>query len=253
MIRILLFAPADPACPVPEELAALAARVLPFPVTLRPFPLADDPSAARGLAGARVLDPGRPWAPREPLPGEVAYEEAHLNRGRSASLLYDAVAVADIHRDRLSPPDRRLGLLPVFLTDMLIGTFDEAERRFHARAALFGAAVLLSLRGPSEALAGPREYHLLRRQLAAWGFDSWPDGAIPEDLRSRLIRPDDPRVPLFSVRYLLQAVFYRLTGDPFCAEHNCALYNAHHQSDLLAHPSPRLCPRHRAVLDGWRP
>ncbi len=49
----------------------------------------------------------------------------------------------------------------------------------------------------------------------------------------------------------MQAVFYALTGDPFCEDKVCRLYNAHWQEDLLFAQlggAYDFCPRHTALL-----
>jgi len=33
--------------------------------------------------------------------------------------------------------------------------------------------------------------------------------------------------------YIMQALFYYVVGDPFCDNHQCRLFNAHWQEDLI--------------------
>ncbi|MEX0656421.1 MAG: DUF6775 family putative metallopeptidase, partial [Nitrosopumilaceae archaeon] len=51
--------------------------------------------------------------------------------------------------------------------------------------------------------------------------------------------------------YALQALFYYLTGEPFCRSKKCRLYNAHWQADLLYSQIHigKLCNKHQQVLD----
>jgi hypothetical protein len=48
--------------------------------------------------------------------------------------------------------------------------------------------------------------------------------------------------------YVMQAIAYRLWGDPFCGDQNCRLYNAHWQEEVIRAQleSPyEFCPYHR--------
>ncbi|MFP6577631.1 MAG: DUF6775 family putative metallopeptidase [Candidatus Nitrosopelagicus sp.] len=51
--------------------------------------------------------------------------------------------------------------------------------------------------------------------------------------------------------YLLQAIFYYMTGDTFCDSLDCRLNNAHWQKDLLYSQLKigKLCNKHQALLD----
>jgi len=53
--------------------------------------------------------------------------------------------------------------------------------------------------------------------------------------------------------YLLQAIFYYLTGDPFCDKRECRLFNAHWQKDLLYSQLEiaKLCDKHQEILNNW--
>jgi hypothetical protein len=50
----------------------------------------------------------------------------------------------------------------------------------------------------------------------------------------------------------MQAVFYALTGDPFCDDPCCRLFNAHWQREMLAAQlsRPDFCRRHEKMIAG---
>ena len=50
--------------------------------------------------------------------------------------------------------------------------------------------------------------------------------------------------------YIAQALFFHITGEPFCSQKNCRLYNAHWQEDLIFSQikSGEFCAKHRKVL-----
>jgi hypothetical protein len=65
------------------------------------------------------------------------------------------------------------------------------------------------------------------------------------------LRPDDPRTTEVLKGYLAQAIFYYMTGEPFCEERECRLFNAHWQEDLLhaqLDGGSDLCAKHERML-----
>jgi hypothetical protein len=51
--------------------------------------------------------------------------------------------------------------------------------------------------------------------------------------------------------YVMQALFYHLTLDPFCSDKRCRLYNAHWQEEVLEAQleEPEFCERHAKMLE----
>jgi hypothetical protein len=53
----------------------------------------------------------------------------------------------------------------------------------------------------------------------------------------------------------MKAVFCALTGDPFCENKVCRLYNAHWQEEVIGAQfggDYQLCPLHQGLLDGMK-
>ncbi len=99
--------------------------------------------------------------------------------------------------------------------------------------------------GLVEAPAKPKELYL-RRYLGSNGI------ALKEEFKGRFIDYEDPRVTEVMKGYVLQAVFFHMTGDPFCKNKNCRLYNAHWQEEVI-HAQLEiphgLCVNHQATLN----
>lgn len=101
----------------------------------------------------------------------------------------------------------------------------------------------------------------LRYWLGADGEQERRAARIAQDLaRARVRQPDrqepdrDPRLPEAIKGYLLQALFYHVTGDPFCDSKECRLFNAHWQEELIhaqMRPGADLCERHRQMVEKW--
>ena len=62
----------------------------------------------------------------------------------------------------------------------------------------------------------------------------------------------DPRMTEVAKGYMMQAVIYMATGEPFCSDASCRLFNAHWQKELIAAQlgqGPEFCPYHAGVLE----
>ncbi|MGQ0797466.1 MAG: DUF6775 family putative metallopeptidase [Methanobacteriota archaeon] len=201
---------------------------------------------ARAIAATKVRDLGRPFEAHEPLFGEVTFELRLLKDPgkRVPGILYDAHRYADILRDLLPVEERSLRTLPVVFGHRLIGTFDE-DGRYHARTVLCGVPGLVSTSGLVEAPAKPPEYYRVKARLSA-ALGAVPFDAAKEPFAGRFVDYDDPRLTEVAKGYALQAAWYLATGEAFCEDPTCRLFNAHWQSELLAAQiaSGRLCARH---------
>jgi hypothetical protein len=158
-------------------------------------------------------------------------------------------------REFIPADEAGLRTLHLAFTNQLPGTWDDTDGRYHARVGIFGYPALISIPGLVEAPARPRAYYLLRQQYQALGFPEAEEAALTSVTRGeepRWLEHDDPRLTEALKGYALQAVLYVLTGEAFCAEPDCCLYNAHWQEELIRaqlSPVPDLCPPHQELLE----
>lgn len=210
---------------------------------------------ATRIAGARVTDLARPAGGTEPPPPLVQVERRHLESPERPvrGVLYDGMRFQQILRDILPPDERTLTCVHVAFTSRLLGTFDDADRRYHARAVVLGLPSLVSTTGVVEGPAKPREFYTAKRAMRIEAADARYE-ALKEGFAGRFLDFDDPRLGRVVGGYALQSVFYQMTGEPFCDDRDCVLFNAHWQEELLhAHiESGTVCARHRAVAQTIR-
>jgi hypothetical protein len=225
------------------------------PVEVRPsLALVNEGERARALDGlaldfarAKVRNPAQRDYSFEPLPGEIAYEHRRLSGESNAfGLLYDAEFLVTALRRHIPAGERGLSDAHVVFTSQLVGTWETSDRRYHARVSVYSMPSLISTTGVVEAPAKPREFYLLKRQYAALGMDDAAVMELERRYEGRFIAHDDPRMTEVVKGYAAQAVMHALTGEPFCAQKSCRLYNAHWQEELIAAQltSPDLCPEH---------
>ncbi len=205
------------------------------------------------LAGIKVhrLGEGQPFSP--PLKGEIEYEKKYLGNPSSkpAGVLYDGFRLQSIFYKLLPGEYLDRKHLHLFFTNQLFGTWDESDRRYHARTSVYGLPNLISTTGIVEAPAKPREFYLLRRQYGMLGKGEADMPELKERFKGKFIDYDDERLTEVVKGYCLQAIFFHLTGNPFCYDKNCRLYNAHWQEELIAaqlKDGYELCPLHQRIL-----
>ena len=99
-----------------------------------------------------------------------------------------------------------------------------------------------------EAPAKPREYYLslLTNMTQGLNIDS-----IKNQFKGTYLQYHDSKLSEIIKGYAMQALFYYLTGEPFCESKECRLFNAHWQSDLLQSQiqNGKLCSMHQEILE----
>jgi hypothetical protein len=95
-----------------------------------------------------------------------------------------------------------------------------------------------------EAPAKPRDFYL-KQQLGASLL------TLKEEFKGKFIDYNDLRLTEVMKGYVMQALFFHITGNPFCKNKNCRLYNAHWQEDLIqAQLTSKndFCAQHEKIL-----
>lgn len=192
-------------------------------------------NAARTFAELRLSDIYRGRIRGEPLPAEIDYEFRRLmdKKNRTHGILYDGVQVAKALGENIAGEEDNPGHLHVYVTNQLMGSFDDDDIRFHARYAIFSYPCIISITGIVVAPAKPREYYVLKQRLKNFENDEIFDTIIKEQMKGRFIDYDDERLNDVMKGIILQCIFYHETGFPFCDKKGCRLYNAHWQEDLI--------------------
>jgi hypothetical protein len=205
---------------------------------------------AREFAGIKIIDPRQRNRLTVPLPGEVGYEQRRLlKRDRQpAGILYDGERLLELFNQALPADVRGSCILHLVLTNQLFGTWSFDDLRFHARTSIYGIPSIISTAGLVEAPAKSRQYYLTQQLGVS------PD-VLEQQFQGQFLVYDDPRLTRVIKGYIMQALLYHLTGEPFCNDPNCCLFNAHWQHELIHAQleSPyEFCPAHQSVIDRMR-
>ncbi len=203
---------------------------------------------AEELAILRIRDATvRHSRDRRPMNAEVAYERRRIEQEdfKSFGILYDGFGLQRIFSSLISEDERNLDHCHITFTNQLLGTWDEDDRRYHARVSVYGFPSVISTTGVVEAPAKPREFYLKKRL-------GIPSDVLKSEFRGRFIDHEDPMLTEVIKGYVMQTLFFHTTGDPFCDDPECRLYNAHWQEELVRAQlggEYEFCKNHRRFLN----
>ncbi len=205
---------------------------------------------ARKIAGAKIQEVSQKiLSGQEPLYGEIEYEKRRiLGKTKSFGILYDGFHLQRVFCEIISREERSIEFVHIFFTNRLFATWDDSDRRYHLRTSVYGIPSIISTTGLVEAPAKPREYYLLKQQYERFGKDLTK---LKDGFKGRFIDYEDERLAGVIKGYAMQAVFYFLTGAPFCEDKGCRLYNAHWQEELIfaqLESGYEFCPWHTKFL-----
>ncbi len=182
----------------------------------------------------------------EPLSVEVEYERRKLLYGKvkSFGILYDGFELLALLSPLVAEEELSLDHCHIIFTNQLFGTWSEDDHRYHARVSVYGFPSLISTTGVVEAPAKPRDFYL-KQQLGVSLL------TLKEEFKGKFIDYNDPRLTEVMKGYVMQALFFHLTGNPFCKKKNCRLYNAHWQENLIQAQltsKKDFCAQHEKIL-----
>ena len=164
--------------------------------------------------------------------------------------LYDGFVMQKMFAEMIPTAERSLAHLHIIFTTLLTCTFSEDDWRYHGRAVICGTPSIVSTTGIVEALAKPREFYLAH--LSGMAADN---GSLKKKFAGRFIDYDDEdKITAASINYALQGIFFFITsGEPFCNNKDCRLFNAHWQEDLMHIIEKRtLCSHHRNLANNYQ-
>jgi len=214
------------------------------------------------ISGCRIFDHKIPFKEHLPNKQEIDFEKSVCedtnllekttmveNAERIEDvMMYDGFEVQNIIYDVITKNDSDQNNLHIVFTNRLICTYDTADSRYHGRTVICSNPAIISTTGMIEAPARPREYYFEAMKCKMQGLDIQD---VKKNYSGKFLDYHDKRLSKISEGYLLQAIFYYMTGDAFCDSLDCRLNNAHWQKDLLYSQLKigKLCNKHQALLD----
>ena len=195
-------------------------------------------SIAEEIAGCRITDPlSNKFS--EPLYGEIEFEKRTLLGNKAhAGILYDGYRFAHLLLPIIGKSERRTDNCHIIFSNRLVGTYNNNDKRYHARTIILSQPCIISTTGIVEAPAKPREFYLKKEVLKNINpeLSHVNIEELKKDIKGKFIDYDDERITEIAEGYVTQAIMFSKNKEPFCKEKECRLYNAHTQENMIAFP-----------------
>ncbi|MBA4437711.1 MAG: hypothetical protein H2B06_02605 [Nitrosopumilaceae archaeon] len=185
------------------------------------------------ISTTRIFELKKPFSKHNPTELEIQIEKENIDKSQDIEkILYDGFEFQKI-------------ISKLVFTNRLTCTFDESDFRYHARALIGTNPTIISTTGIIEAPAKPKEYYL---DLMT-NFNNESEEKIKKKYKGEFLEYNDSRLSEVVEGYLLQAIVYYETGEPFCEDKECRLYNSHWQKELLyLQSNKKLCKNHEEII-----
>lgn len=203
------------------------------------------------IASIRILDIKKPFQKHSTSCEDVLEEKENIDMSEEKEPpLYEGVELQKIISELIPDNENRMDTLNVIFTNKIICTYDESDNRYHARALISSNPIIISTTGMIEAPAKPKQYYLdLMTNFSEEAVDE-----IKKRYKGQFLEYHDLRISEIAEGYLLQAIMYYKTGEVFCNNPDCRLFNAHWQKDLLHTQidNKKLCEKHQEILNQFK-
>jgi hypothetical protein len=235
-----------------DDLAIFLERTFHIPVQKRKNIFLNNHRIAESLASTRIFNYRQEFQRHDPTPEEIQFEvDSFLDSSKNENIiLYDGFEFHKVVSSLIPKEESNLDNFHLVFTNKLTCTFDDSDFRYHGRALIGANPSIISTTGIIEAPAKPRQYYT--EMMANYGMGLNID-SIKEKYKGQYLEYHDSRLDKIIQGYAMQAIFYHITGEPFCEFLDCRLNNAHWQADLLYSQLEfgKLCPRHQKIIDDW--
>jgi len=206
--------------------------------------------AAKEYARIKVKHADRRFIWGSPLQAEIDYEKRRMKdpQWRIFGILYEGIWYQKIVSEIIHKEPLDFNRCTILFTNQLFGTWDRDDRRYHARVSLYGFPNMISTTGLVEAPAKPKEFYL-KKQVGI------PVELLKEEYQGLFLDHGDSRMTEILKGHAMQALFFHLSGEPFCEDPDCRLFNSHWQEEVLRSQMDgryEFCPRHEAILKELR-
>ena len=203
------------------------------------------------IANTRIFNLRRPFEKHNPSIETIRIEKENKDMSeKKEMILYDGFEFHKVINEFIPINENKIDTLNIIFTNKLTCTFDENDFRYHARSLIGSNPTIISTTGIIEAPAKPKQYYLEM-------MTNFSDGKVEEikkKFKDKFLEYHDKRISEIIEGYLLQAIMYYETGEAFCENKDCRLFNAHWQKDLFFSQleNKKLCEKHLEVLNGLK-
>ena len=199
------------------------------------------------IASTKIFNLKKPFQKYIPAIEDILIESRNKDMSNKEEMtLYDGIELNKIITELIPKQESMQETLNIIFTNKLTCTFDENDFRYHARSWVGSNPIIISTTGIIEAPAKPKQYYLdLMTNFSKEGIVE-----IKKKYKGQFLEYGDSRMPDIIEGYALQAIFYYETGDAFCDNNQCRLFNSHWQKDLFISQvgNKKMCKKHEEIL-----
>ena len=207
-------------------------------------------TTAKQLASCRIFNTRMPFEFHSPRTEEIEFEKNSFQNssGIKNIIMYDGFEFQKVLSDLISEAENAVDDFHLIFTNRLMCTYDYNDYRYHGRAIICSNPSIISTTGIIEAPAKSKEYYMELISNMAQGLNL---ESIKKKYQGSYLEYHDERISTIVEGYALQALFYYLTGEPFCELKECRLFNPHWQKELLHSQIEigKLCKKHQKILE----
>ena len=235
-----------------ERLEKFLTKTFPVEIEIRDnFFQYSDEGIFEKIANSRIFDLKKPFEKHNPIDKDIQIEKENKDMSQKEEMtLYDGFEFHETVTEFIPINENKIDTLHIIFTNKLTCTFDENDFRYHARALIGSNPAIISTTGMIEAPAKPKQYYLdLMTDFSQERIDD-----IKKKYKGEFLEYHDSRISEITEGYLLQAIMYYETGEPFCEHNECRLFNAHWQKDLFFSQldNKKFCKKHQEILKQFK-
>ena len=199
------------------------------------------------IAKTQIFDLKEKFAEHNPTATEILNEKKIHNDKIENATLHDGFEFQKLIIEKIPWNDDK-NTLHIIFTDKIICTYDEDTGKYHARVWIGPNPAIISTTGIVEAPAKPRQYYL---DLMT-NFTKKDINEIKRKYKGEFLEYHDSRISDIIEGILLQIIIHQETGESFCDDDNCRLFNSHWQKELLFSQveNKKICKKHEKLLKG---
>lgn len=203
------------------------------------------------IATTRIFNLKKQFKKHVPTIDDIQIEKENKDRSeKESTILYDGFELQNTVTEFIPINENTDDILHVVFTNKLTCTFDEGDFRYHARALIGSNPAIISITGIIEAPAKPKQYYL--DLMTSFSKESIEE--VKKKFNGKFLEYHDSRLHEIVEGYLLQSIIYYETGESFCDNKECRLFNAHWQKDLFYTQleNKKFCKKHLEIINRFR-
>ena len=206
-----------------------------------------DKNTCEKIASTRIFNLKKSFEKHNPTVNEILIELENKDMSNKEEMaLYDGIKLNEIIKELIPKEENNQNTLNIIFTNKLTCTFDQNDFKYHARTWIGSNPAIISTTGIIEAPAKPKQYYIdIITNISKESIEE-----IKKKYKGEFLEYNDPRLSDIVEGVLLQIIFYYETGDVFCEDNQCRLFNAHWQKDLFISQieNKKICEKHEKVL-----